>query len=292
MARDGRCKTFDAAADGYVRGEGCGVVVLRRLRDCSAADRMLAVVRGSAINQDGRSGGLTAPNGPAQEAVIRAALASAAVAPAQIAYVEAHGTGTPLGDPIEVQALGAVLSEGRDAARPLAIGSIKTNIGHLEAAAGVAGIFKVVLALQHREIPPHLHLNAPSPHIDWAAFPIVVPTTATPLVPIGGRLLAGVSSFGFSGTNAHVILEEAPAPMPVAAPASRSPAACAGAFGARCRRPVCAGRGLCATTARRVGALGRHLLHRQHRACALRAPLVCARRRVGTDARRAASSGK
>ena len=223
MARDGRCKTFDAAADGYVRGEGCGVVVLRRLRDCSATDRMLAVVRGSAINQDGRSGGLTAPNGPAQEAVIRNALASAAVAPAQIAYVEAHGTGTPLGDPIEVQALGAVLSEGRDAARPLAIGSIKTNIGHLEAAAGVAGIFKVVLALQHHEIPPHLHLNAPSPHIDWAAFPIVVPTTATPLTPIGGRLLAGVSSFGFSGTNAHVILEEVPAPAPVAAPAADRP---------------------------------------------------------------------
>ena len=155
--------------------------------------------------------------------MIRDALASAAVAPAQIGYVEAHGTGTSLGDPIEVQALGAVLSEGRDAARPLAIGSIKTNVGHLEAAAGVAGIFKVVLALQHREIPPHLHLNAPSPHIDWAAYPIVVPTTATPLVPIGGRLLAGVSSFGFSGTNAHVILEEAPAPMPVAAPPADRP---------------------------------------------------------------------
>jgi acyl transferase domain-containing protein len=210
MARDGRCKTFDAAADGYVRGEGCGVVVLRRLRDCSAADRVLAVVRGSAINQDGRSGGLTAPNGPAQEAVIREALASAGVAPAQIGYVEAHGTGTSLGDPIEVQALGAVLSAERDATQPLAIGSIKTNIGHLEAAAGVAGIFKAMLALQHREIPPHLHLRALNPHIDWATYPIVVPTTPTPFMPIDGRRLAGVSSFGFSGTNAHVILEDAP----------------------------------------------------------------------------------
>src|SRR5690606_38406663 len=128
MAHDGRCKTFDAAADGYVRGEGCGAIVLRRLRDCGPADRILAVVRGSAVNQDGRSGGLTAPNGPAQEAVIRDALACAGVAPAEIAYVETHGTGTPLGDPIEVQALGAVLGEGRDPAHPLAIGSIKTNV--------------------------------------------------------------------------------------------------------------------------------------------------------------------
>ncbi|MEO8057467.1 MAG: beta-ketoacyl synthase N-terminal-like domain-containing protein [Burkholderiales bacterium] len=210
MARDGRCKTFDDRADGYVRGEGCGVVVLRRLRDCTAADRVLAVLRGSAINQDGRSGGLTAPNGPAQEAVIRAALASASLQPAQIAYVEAHGTGTSLGDPIEVQALGAALSPGRDAAQPLAIGSIKTNVGHLEAAAGVAGLLKVVLALQHREIPPHLHLQTLNSHIDWAAWPIVVPTVATPWQSIGGRRLAGVSSFGFSGTNAHVIVEEAP----------------------------------------------------------------------------------
>jgi acyl transferase domain-containing protein len=210
MARDGRCKTFDARADGYVRGEGCGVVVLRRLRDCTAGERVLAVVRGSAINQDGRSGGLTAPNGPAQEAVIRAALASAGLQPSQISYVEAHGTGTSLGDPIEVQALGAALGEVRDASQPLAIGSIKTNIGHLEAAAGVAGVLKVVLALQHREIPPHLHLLDKNPHIDWASLPIVVPTARTPWAPIEGRRLAGVSSFGFSGTNAHVIIEEAP----------------------------------------------------------------------------------
>ncbi|MGQ3004304.1 MAG: beta-ketoacyl synthase N-terminal-like domain-containing protein, partial [Hydrogenophaga sp.] len=158
MAADGRCKTFDAEADGYVRGEGCAVLVLRRLSDALAqGDRVLAVVRGSALNQDGRSGGLTAPNGPAQEAVLRAALASARVPASAIGYVEAHGTGTPLGDPIEVGALGAVLGEGRSAAQPLPIGSVKTNIGHLEAAAGMAGVIKVVLAMQRREIPPHLH---------------------------------------------------------------------------------------------------------------------------------------
>jgi acyl transferase domain-containing protein len=214
MAPDGRCKTFDAAADGYVRSEGCGVVVLRRVQDCVAADRVLAVVRGSAINQDGRSGGLTAPNGPAQEAVLRDALSSAGVTAAQIGYVEAHGTGTSLGDPIEVQALGAVFRAGRDASRPLAIGSIKTNVGHLEAAAGVAGLFKAVLALRHAEIPPHLHLQRLNPHIDWPAHPVVVPTHRMPWRPIDGRRLAGVSSFGFSGTNAHVVLEEAPIAAP------------------------------------------------------------------------------
>ena len=214
MARDGRCKTFDAAADGYVRGEGGAMLVLRRLRDAQAdGDRILAVVRGSAINQDGRSNGLTAPNGPAQEAVLRAALAAAEVAPALVGYVEAHGTGTSLGDPIEVNALAAVLGAGRDAAQPLAIGSVKTNIGHLEAAAGVAGLVKTVLALQRREIPPHLHLNARNPHIDWSVMPISIPTVATPWPTIDGRRIAGVSSFGFSGTNAHVVLEDAPAVM-------------------------------------------------------------------------------
>src|SRR4249920_2101064 len=136
MARDGRCKTFDAAADGYVRGEGGAMVVLRRLRDAQAdGDRILAVVRGSAVNQDGRSNGLTAPNGPAQEAVLRAALAAAGIAPAQVGYVEAHGTGTSLGDPIEVNALAAVLCKDRTSSQPLVIGSVKTNIGHLESAA-------------------------------------------------------------------------------------------------------------------------------------------------------------
>lgn len=217
MAPDGRCKTFDAAADGYVRGEGCVVLVLKRLADAQAhGDRVLAVVRGSAINQDGRSGGLTAPNGPAQEDVIRAALASAQVAASDIGYVETHGTGTPLGDPIEVGALGAVLGPGRESARPLIIGSVKTNIGHLEAAAGLAGVAKVVLALQRRDIPPHLHFKNGSPHIDWSAWPVKVPTERLAWEPIAGRRLAGVSAFGFSGTNAHVILEEAPQATAVA----------------------------------------------------------------------------
>ena len=173
MAPDGRCKTFDAAADGYVRGEGCAVVLLRRMADAlSDGDRILAVIRGSAVNQDGRSGGLTAPNGPAQESVIRAALALADVPASAIGYIEAHGTGTPLGDPIEVGALGNVFGGGRDGGRPLMIGSVKTNIGHLEAAAGMAGLIKVVLGLQRREIPPSLHFHSGNPHIDWAALPI------------------------------------------------------------------------------------------------------------------------
>lgn len=211
MAPDGRCKTFDAAADGYVRGEGCVMLALRRLDEALAAgERVLAVIRGSAINQDGRSGGLTAPNGPAQEAVIRAALEAAQVPAGDIGYVEAHGTGTPLGDPIEVGAIGAVLCAGRDSAQPLLIGSVKTNIGHLEAAAGLAGLVKVVLGLQRREIPPHLHFRRGNPHIDWDSLAIAVPTEVTAWPVIGGRRLAGVSSFGFSGTNAHVIVEEAP----------------------------------------------------------------------------------
>jgi amino acid adenylation domain-containing protein len=209
MAADGRCKTFDAAADGYVRGEGCGVVVLKRLADATRdGDRVLAVIRGTAVNQDGRSNGLTAPNGQAQQAVIRAALTDAGVAPEAIGYVEAHGTGTNLGDPIEVQALQAALGP-RAADRPLAVGSVKTNIGHLEAAAGIAGLIKAALALQHETIPPHLHLRALNPLIELADG-ISIPTAPTPW-PRGGRpRLAGISSFGFGGTNAHAILEEAP----------------------------------------------------------------------------------
>jgi acyl transferase domain-containing protein/SAM-dependent methyltransferase len=220
MAPDGRCKTFDAAADGYVRGEGCAVLVLRRLADAVAdGDRILAVVRGSAVNQDGRSAGLTAPNGPAQEAVIRAALAAAGLPATDVGYVEAHGTGTALGDPIEVGALAAVFGPGRDASQKLAIGSVKTNIGHLEAAAGMAGVIKVVLALQRQEIPPHLHFQTGNPRVDWASLPITVPVATTPWPAIGGRRLAGVSSFGFSGCNAHVILEGAPSPdVPEPAP--------------------------------------------------------------------------
>src|SRR5262249_13137543 len=211
LAPDGRCKTFDAAADGFSRGEGCGVVVLKRLSDAQAdGDRILGLIRGSAVNQDGPSSGLTAPNGPAQEAVIREALSRAGIAPREVGYLEAHGTGTQLGDPLEVNALGAVFAGDRDPARPLLIGSIKTNIGHLESAAGVASLFKVILALQHRTIPPHLHFHTPSPHIPWAELPLRVWRKEVAWEPIGGRRIGGVSSFGFSGTNAHVVLEEAP----------------------------------------------------------------------------------
>jgi acyl transferase domain-containing protein/SAM-dependent methyltransferase/acyl carrier protein len=211
LAPDGRCKTFDAGADGYVRGEGCGVVVLKTLSAAlHGGNRILALIRGSAVNQDGRSGGLTAPNGPAQEAVIRTALAAAGVAPHEVSYLEAHGTGTSLGDPIEVRAATAVLCKDRPEELPLALGSIKTNIGHLEAAAGVAGMLKVVLALQKGQIPPHLHLSKKSPYIDWDRLPIVVPTSLTPWESVNGKRIAGVSSFGFSGTNAHLVLEEAP----------------------------------------------------------------------------------
>jgi acyl transferase domain-containing protein/SAM-dependent methyltransferase len=211
LAPDGRCKAFDASANGFVRSEGCGVVVLKRL---SAAvrdgDRILAVVRGSACNQDGRSNGLTAPNGPAQQAVIRAALANAGVEPSSIGYLEAHGTGTVLGDPIEVESLAAVLGQGRRPDQALVLGSVKTNLGHLEAAAGVAGFIKTVLVLHHRAIPANLHFQRPNPHIGWDACPFVrVPTGLTQWET--APRLAGVSAFGFSGTNAHVVLEEAPA---------------------------------------------------------------------------------
>jgi acyl transferase domain-containing protein/NADPH:quinone reductase-like Zn-dependent oxidoreductase/SAM-dependent methyltransferase/nucleoside-diphosphate-sugar epimerase/acyl carrier protein len=210
MAPDGRCKAFDATADGFVRGEGCALIVLKRLDDAVAAgDPVLAIIRGTAVNQDGASSGLTAPNGPSQEAVIREALANAGVSPREVGYVEAHGTGTALGDPIEVQALAAALSAGRPGDQPLAIGSVKTNIGHLEAVAGVAGLIKAVLILQHAEIPPHLHLRDLNPHIDWASMPVVVPTQPTEWSQPGPRI-AGVSAFGFSGTNAHVVLEQSP----------------------------------------------------------------------------------
>jgi len=214
ISADGLCKTFDASANGYVRGEGCGIVVLKRLSDALAdGDRILALVRGTAINQDGRSSGITAPNGPAQEAVVREALSRAGLAGDQVGYVEAHGTGTSLGDPIEVRALANVLGPGRPASRPLLIGSVKTNIGHLESAAGVAGLIKAILALRHDEIPPQLHFKVPNPLIPWDTIPVKVVTEPTAW-PGGERRIAGVSSFGFSGTNAHVILEQAPQPEP------------------------------------------------------------------------------
>ena len=213
MSPDGRCKTFDARADGFVRGEGCGVVVLKRLSDAQANnDHILAVILGSAVNQDGASSTLTAPNGPSQESVIRDALKNGGVQPHEISFVEAHGTGTALGDPIEVRALSAVLGNGRSPDHPLAIGSVKTNIGHLESTAGIAGFMKLVLALVHREIPPHLHFQTPNPLIPWDLLPVTVPTTLTSW-QAADRLVGGVSSFGFSGTNAHVIAAEAPAPV-------------------------------------------------------------------------------
>ncbi len=224
MAADGRCKTFDAAADGFVRGEGCGIVVLKRLSDALAdGDAVLAVVRGSAVNQDGSSATLTAPHGPSQEAVIRAALDAAGLPPWRVGYVETHGTGTALGDPIEVQALAAALGEGRSAARPLVLGSVKTNIGHLEAAAGVAGLIKLVLTVQHGEIPPHLHFRQPNPLIPWDRLPVAVASPGRPWPAGAEPRVGGVSSFGFSGTNAHVVVEEAPPPAaaPVAAEEER-----------------------------------------------------------------------
>ena len=208
MSADGRCKAFDESADGYVRSEGCGVVVLKSLRRARQdGDRVLAVLRGSAMNQDGRSNGLTAPNGPAQERVIAQALAQAGLAPDQVGYVEAHGTGTPLGDPIELRALGRALARRAD--RPLLVGSVKTNIGHSEAAAGVAGLIKAVLMLRHGRIPPHLHLRQPSSKIPWADLPLRVPTELSDW-PADSPRVAGVSSYGFSGTNVHVILAASP----------------------------------------------------------------------------------
>jgi acyl transferase domain-containing protein len=219
LAPNGRCKTFDAAADGYVRGEGAGIVVLKRLSHARAdGDRILAILRGSAVNQDGRSGGFTAPNELAQQAVIRRALSLARLQPLDISYVEAHGTGTSLGDPIEVQALAAVLGPGRNADQPLYLGSAKTNFGHLEAAAGVAGLIKVTLALQHQALPAHLHFTRPNPYAPLAEIPAVVPTTTIPWPASGsGPRRAGVSSFGFTGTNAHLVVEEAPPLEPIPA---------------------------------------------------------------------------
>jgi len=208
LAPDGRCKTFDAAADGYGRGEGCGVVVLKRLSDAiDNQDPILALVRGSAVNHDGLSNGLTAPNGAAQEAVLRQALTNARVEPQQLQYVEVHGTGTRLGDPIEVLALNKVMGQRPT---PLLIGSVKTNIGHLESAAGVAGLIKVILSLQHQQIPPHLNLQTPNPYIPWDQLSVAVPTQPTPWPGTEEPRLAGISSFGMSGTNVHLVVEEAP----------------------------------------------------------------------------------
>ena len=238
VAADGRCRTFDAAANGYVRSEGCGIVVLKRLADALRDDdQVLALVRGGAVNQDGRSSGVTAPNGLAQRDVLRRALEASGVEPREVSYIEAHGTGTRLGDPIEVEALAEVYGHPRGA--PVYLGSAKTNIGHPEAAAGIAGLIKVVLTLGRGVIPPNVHFEELNPHISFAGTTFAVPTALTPWPagaepggeePAGGaeaagaeaagaeaageapegRRIAGVSSFGFSGTNAHLILEAAP----------------------------------------------------------------------------------
>ncbi len=221
MAPDGRCKTFDEAADGFVRAEGCGILVLKRLSDAVAqGDSVLAVIRGSAVNQDGPSSGLTVPNGPAQEAVLRKALKVSGVTPGDVAYVEAHGTGTSLGDPIELEALDAVMSEGRAPGVPLVVGSVKTNLGHLEAASGVAGVMKVVLALQHGQIPASLHFHRLNPAATLRHLTVTVPREPMTWPPGDDPRIAGVSSFGLSGANAHVVVSEAPGRVePVNVPA-------------------------------------------------------------------------
>ncbi|MDJ0534008.1 MAG: alpha/beta fold hydrolase [Xenococcaceae cyanobacterium MO_207.B15] len=207
MAGDGKCKTFDANADGYVRGEGCGVIILKRLDDAVRdGDNILAVVKGSAINQDGKSNGLTAPNSLAQQAVIRQALSNAGITAQDINHIEAHGTGTKLGDPIEVNSLKAVLTSDKQQQDLCYLSSVKTNIGHLEAAAGIAGFIKTVLCLQNSAIPPHLNFNDLNPHIDLTNTPITIPTQLTDWKAGDKPRLAGISSFGFGGTNAHVIV--------------------------------------------------------------------------------------
>ncbi len=210
MAPDGRSKTFDATANGYVRSEGCGLVLLKPMEQAlHDGDTILAVIRGSAVNQDGASNGITAPNGLAQEAVIRQALASAHLKPADVSYVETHGTGTMLGDPIEVQALKTVLMHERSVDQPCVLGAVKSNIGHLEAAAGIASLIKTVLCLLHREIPPNLHFQQLNPYIDLTGTPFSIPRKKQSWSTPSPRI-AGVSAFGFGGTNVHVVLEEPP----------------------------------------------------------------------------------
>ncbi|MBD1849204.1 polyketide synthase [Leptolyngbya sp. FACHB-711] len=224
LSPDDRCKSFDAAANGFVRAEGCGLIVLKRYRDAVAAgDRIDAVILGSATNHDGRTSGLTVPSSIAQQAAIRQALSNSRIPPEQVSYLEAHGTGTAIGDPIEVNAIAEVF--GQDRSAPLWLGSVKTNIGHLEAAAGIAGLIKTVLALQHGEIPPNLHFQTPNPHIDWQRLPVKVPIDPVSWTrqdqPLNQPRTAGISAFGFNGSNAHIVIADPPVsdrPQPAPVP--------------------------------------------------------------------------
>ena len=223
LSPDGVCRPFDADANGYVRGEGCGILVLKRLSDAIAArDNVLAVIHGSAVNQDGLTSGITAPRGPSQRAVIRRALAQGDISPDRLSYIEAHGTGTPLGDPIELRALSELLRNKRPDDTPCCLGSVKANVGHTETAAGVAGLIKVILMMQHRCIPGQTHFQKLNPLIDFSGTRLLIPRE--PLVwESDAPRIAGVSSFGFGGTNAHVVLGEPPRPSRADSGSDRKP---------------------------------------------------------------------
>jgi acyl transferase domain-containing protein/NAD(P)-dependent dehydrogenase (short-subunit alcohol dehydrogenase family) len=217
LSPDGRCKTFDASADGFGQGEGCGMVALKRLSDARAdGDTVLAVIQGTAVNHDGQARTVTTPSGPAQRAMLQEALDDAGLEPHQVDYLETHGTGTPLGDPIEVMAIARVLCTERT--KPLYLGSVKTNVGHLDSAAGIVGLMKVVLSLRHETIPPHLNYSEPNKHIPWNDWPLKIPTENTPWK--GEQRFAGISAFGMSGTNVHLIVGQAPAAATTAATAT------------------------------------------------------------------------
>jgi len=214
LSPDGRCRSFDAAGNGYVRGEGAGIAVLKPLRQAlQDKDPIYATILSTTSNQDGRTLAMPIPNGESQKAMFRQACKKAGIAPNQIQYLEAHGTGTPIGDPIEANAQGEVLSENRSPDAVCYMGSVKSNIGHLESASGIAGLMKVALALRHKEIPPNLHFKQPHPEIDFEALKLKVPEELTPWPKRDLPAIAGVNSFGFGGTNANIIVREVPAPM-------------------------------------------------------------------------------